>query len=104
MVAAVVTWRAGFGAPPDTARALSAGQRLVLKYFPATMVLFLAQAVVGLLAGLQFIYPEFLFGVLDFNVNRMVHLNAHDRQCSHPLPERRCSQGTQRHFEFIRRS
>lgn len=28
------------------------------------------------LAGLQFLYAEFLYGVLDFNVNRMVHINA----------------------------
>jgi len=55
---------------------LSAGQKLALKYFVAAMVLFAAQTIFGLLAGLQFIYPDFLFGVLDFNVNRMVHLNA----------------------------
>ena len=76
MAVAADTLRTVFGAPADTATALSAGQRLALKYFLAAMVLFLAQTVFGLLAGLQFIYPEFLFGVLDFNVNRMVHLNA----------------------------
>ena len=75
MVAAVEAWRAGVGVPAHAA-ALSAGQRLAMKYFLAAMVLFLAQTAFGLLAGLQFIYPEFLFGVLDFNVNRMVHLNA----------------------------
>ena len=76
MAVAADTWRAGVGAPADTDATLSAGQHLALKYFLAAMVLFLAQTVFGLLAGLQFIYPEFLFGVLDFNVNRMVHLNA----------------------------
>ncbi|MCE2406771.1 MAG: cbb3-type cytochrome c oxidase subunit I, partial [Pseudomonadales bacterium] len=30
----------------------------------------------GLIAAWQFIAPDFLFGVLDFNVNRMVHINA----------------------------
>ena len=40
------------------------------------MVLFLAQMVFGLLAAWQFLAPDFLFGVLDFNVNRMVHINA----------------------------
>ena len=61
---------------PALAADMSAGQRLALKYFLVAMVLFLAQMLFGLLAGLQFIYPEFLFGVLDFNVNRMVHINA----------------------------
>ena len=34
---------------------LSVGQKLALKYFVAAMVLFAAQTVFGLLAGLQFI-------------------------------------------------
>ncbi len=55
---------------------LSAGQRLAVKYFAAAVVLFAAQILFGLLAGLQFIYPGFLYGVLDFSVNRMVHTNA----------------------------
>ena len=55
---------------------LSAGQRLALKYFAVAMVLFLAQMLFGLLAGWQFLAPDFLHGVLDFNVNRMVHINA----------------------------
>ena len=55
---------------------LTAGQRLALKYFTVAMVLFLAQMLFGLLAGLQFLMPDFLLGVLDFNVNRMVHINA----------------------------
>ena len=41
-----------------------------------TIVLFVAQILFGLLAGLQFVMPEFLYNVLDFNVNRMVHINA----------------------------
>ena len=55
---------------------LSAGQQLSIKYFTVAMVLFLAQIVFGLLAGLQFLYPDLLYNVLDFNVNRMVHINA----------------------------
>ena len=30
----------------------------------------------GLLAAIQFIVPGFLFEILDFSVNRMVHINA----------------------------
>lgn len=67
---------AGLGLAETRESTLSAGQQLALKYFFAAMVLFAAQTVFGLIAGLQFIYPEFLFGVLDFSVNRMVHLNA----------------------------
>ena len=68
----------GVSARPVSAEAtpLSAAQRLALKYFLVAMVLFLAQMVFGLIAGLQFLMPDFLHGVLDFNVNRMVHINA----------------------------
>ena len=55
---------------------LSAGQRLGIKYFTVAMVLFFAQIVFGLIAGLQFLYPDLFYNVLDFNVTRMVHLNA----------------------------
>ena len=55
---------------------LTGGQRLAVKYFIVAMVLFLAQIVFGLLAGYQYLAPEFGFEVLDFNVNRMVHINA----------------------------
>ena len=36
----------------------------------------MAQILFGLLAGMQFVAPDFLYNVLDFNVNRMVHINA----------------------------
>ena len=55
---------------------LTGGQRLAVKYFCVAMVLFLAQIVFGLLAGYQYLAPEFGFEILDFNVNRMVHINA----------------------------
>jgi len=55
---------------------LNGGQQLAVKYFAVALVLFIAQLLFGLLAGLQFIVPGFLFGWLDFSVNRMVHINA----------------------------
>ncbi|HUX91115.1 MAG TPA: cbb3-type cytochrome c oxidase subunit I [Gallionellaceae bacterium] len=55
---------------------LNGGQKLGVKYFIVAMVLFGAQVVFGLLAGLQYLLPDFLYGVLDFSVNRMVHVNA----------------------------
>lgn len=56
--------------------ALSKGQQLAVHYFAVAMVLFLAQVVFGLVAGIQVLMPDLFHGVLDFNVNRMVHINA----------------------------
>lgn len=55
---------------------LNGGQKLAVKYYTVAVVLFVAQILFGLLAGIQYLKPEFLHGVLDFSVNRMVHINA----------------------------
>jgi nitric oxide reductase subunit B len=55
---------------------LNDGQKLAVHYFAVAVVLFVAQIAFGLVAGLQFILPDFLYNVLDFNVSRMVHINA----------------------------
>lgn len=55
---------------------LNGGQKLAVKYFIVAMVLFGAQISFGLLSGLQYLKPDFLYGILDFNVNRTVHINA----------------------------
>ena len=55
---------------------LSPGQKVAVKYFSVAIVLFLAQIVFGLVAGMQFLKPDFLYNVLDFNTVRMVHINA----------------------------
>lgn len=55
---------------------LNGGQKLAVKYFTVAVVLFVAQIIFGLLAGIQYQRPEFLYNVLDFSVNRMVHINA----------------------------
>ncbi len=52
------------------------GQKLGMMYFRVAIVLFGAQLLTGLIAGIQFIYPNFLFEIFDFNVARMVHINA----------------------------
>jgi nitric oxide reductase subunit B len=54
---------------------LRLGQQIAIKYFLAAMILFCAQMIFGLIAGLQFILPEFLYQILDFNVTRMIHIN-----------------------------
>ena len=55
---------------------LNAGQQLAVKYYCVAIVLFVAQILFGMLAGIQFVRPDFLYGVLDFNVNRMLHIDA----------------------------
>ena len=60
----------------DKNATLNGGQILAIHYFSVAVVLFLAQIVFGLMAAAQFIWPDFLFEFLDFNVNRMVHINA----------------------------
>ena len=55
---------------------LNDGQKLAVKYFMGAVILFIFQILFGLLAGLQFIAPGFLYDILDFSVNRMVHINA----------------------------
>jgi nitric oxide reductase subunit B len=55
---------------------LNDGQKLAVKYFMAAVVLFIFQILFGLLAAAQFLMPGFLYDILDFSVNRMVHINA----------------------------
>jgi nitric oxide reductase subunit B len=61
--------------PLDTSN-LTGGQKLAVKYFTVAVILFAAQLLFGLLAGYQYLAPEFGYNVLDFSVNRMVHINA----------------------------
>ena len=51
-------------------------KKLAMNYFRVAIVLFGAQLLMGLIAAIQFLYPSFLFEVFDFNVARMVHINA----------------------------
>ncbi len=51
-------------------------QRLASWYFTVAVILFGAQLLLGLVAAVQFIYPSFLYDVLDFSVARMIHINA----------------------------
>lgn len=55
---------------------LNPGQKVAIKYFIAAMLLFVAQIVFGLIAGAQYLMPELFYNKLDFNVVRMVHINA----------------------------
>jgi nitric oxide reductase subunit B len=55
---------------------LTVGQQLAVKYYCVAVILFAAQILFGLIAGLQYLMPDVLYNVLDFSVNRMVHVNA----------------------------
>jgi len=54
----------------------SPSKQLAMMYFRVAIVLFGAQLLMGLIAGLQYLYPGFLFNLFDFSVARMVHINA----------------------------
>jgi len=51
-------------------------QKIALTYFAGAMTLFLAQLLFGLLAGLVYVWPNFLSELLPFNIIRMIHINA----------------------------
>ena len=55
---------------------VSAGQRVAMHYFVAAMVLFFAQILFGMISGMQYIMPDLFYNQLDFNVTRMIHINA----------------------------
>ncbi len=51
-------------------------QKVGMMYFRVAVILFGAQLLMGLIAAIQFLYPNFLFEIFDFSVARMVHINA----------------------------
>ncbi len=55
---------------------LNSGQKVAMKYFIGAMVLFIAQILFGLIGGLQYLIPNLFYNKLDFNVVRMIHINA----------------------------
>ncbi|NJO37716.1 MAG: nitric-oxide reductase large subunit [Rhizobiales bacterium] len=51
-------------------------QKVAWLYFAGAMGLFLAQVLFGVIAGLVYVYPNFLSELLPFNIIRMIHTNA----------------------------
>jgi len=49
-------------------------QKIAQHFFTFAVLLFLVQVVVGIIAALQFIWPEFF--ILNFNIIRSLHINA----------------------------
>ncbi len=54
----------------------SESKQLATWYFTFAAILFGAQLLFGLVAAIQYVMPGFLFEVVDFNVARMIHINA----------------------------
>ena len=50
-------------------------QAVAKSYFIAALGLFVGQIIFGLVMGVQYIYGDFLFPHIPFNVARMVHTN-----------------------------
>ncbi len=51
-------------------------KKLALNYFRVALVLFGAQLLMGLIAAIDYLYPDFLFNIFDFSIARIVHINA----------------------------
>ena len=51
-------------------------QRVAYCYFVCAMALFVVQVLFGLLAATVYAVPNFLAGILPFNILRMIHTNA----------------------------
>ena len=50
-------------------------QRVAYPFFVAAMLLFAGQILFGLIIGIQYLYPDFLFPAIPFNIARMIHIN-----------------------------
>ncbi len=50
-------------------------QRLALKYFAAAIALFGVITLAGLMSAYYYINPDFLFGVLHFNIAKILHID-----------------------------
>jgi len=51
-------------------------KQLATWYFTFAAIIFGAQLLFGLIAAIQFVEPGFLYGVLDFSIARIIHINA----------------------------
>ena len=54
---------------------MSRSQRLALKYFAAAIALFGVMTVAGLLSAYYYLDQDFLFGVLHFNIAKILHID-----------------------------
>jgi nitric oxide reductase subunit B len=50
-------------------------QTLALKYFAAAISFFGVMTITGLLSSYYYLNPDFLFGILPFNIMKILHIN-----------------------------
>ena len=50
-------------------------QALSIKYFSAAMTLFGVMTLFGLISAYYYLNPDFLFGILPFNIAKIIHIN-----------------------------
>ena len=50
-------------------------QRVAYPFFVGAMILFAAQILFGIVLGIQYLYPDFLFPAIPFHIARMIHIN-----------------------------
>src|SRR5215470_17881350 len=50
-------------------------QHLALKYFTAAITLFGVMTVTGIMSSYYYINPDFLFGLLPFNIAKILHID-----------------------------
>ena len=50
-------------------------QQLALKYLTAAIALFGIMTVAGLMSAYYYINPDFLFGILNFNIAKILHID-----------------------------
>lgn len=50
-------------------------QKLAIRYFAAAITLFGVMIVFGLLSGMYYLYPSMLYGVFNFNMSKIMHID-----------------------------
>ena len=54
----------------------SESKQLATWYFTFAAIIFGAQLVFGVVAAIQYVMPGFLYGIIDFSIARIIHINA----------------------------
>ncbi|HET7651331.1 MAG TPA: cbb3-type cytochrome c oxidase subunit I [Gammaproteobacteria bacterium] len=50
-------------------------QKLALRYFTASATLFGVMVIAGLLSATYYVFPHFLFGIFNFNMSKILHID-----------------------------
>ena len=50
-------------------------QSVAYNHFAVALLLLALQVIAGLWIGIQYVFPDFFYQVIDFNVMRTIHIN-----------------------------